>query len=321
MYRGDRTRCAPDWLGPCDWDEMPYFRPWSGWRCSDFWRQNQREIDHLYGGIPNTDCPSGTIGRFGYGTAFCAVSGPTPFASRLPQVVAPQQEPSPGTTSSTSTTTTTNPISYVEVEEYLDLADMRCSTEPRMGRTPEDAGLEWTPPPTQCVIPNLPPLPATDSNGWDNVGYRVKVTARTPVGSSAPASFEPPFMSPVGTPGSLDPLPPERVWFPYYNTSIIDIDAAGGGNTVVDIPGYVSVPMGRITIDNPGGDDVSVIGGVAAGRFVVSDSRSPMPYGYVPSVVMQRTVRLTATAGNVESTATVKVNSDTSYGIVRWVTQ
>ena len=79
--------------------------------------------------------------------------------------------------------------------------------------------------------------------------------------------------------------------------------------------------MGRITIDNSDGDPVSFTGGVVAARMVGDDSRSPLPYGYVPSVIMQRTIRLTATAGNVRSNAIVKVNSDTSYGILRWVTQ
>jgi hypothetical protein len=190
-----------------------------------------------------------------------------------------------------------------------------------MGKQVDDADLEWTPPPTQCVIPDLPPLPATGGDGNPNVGYRVKVTARTSAGSSAPATFEPPFMSVPGSPASLDPDPATRVWFPRVSTPIIDINTAGAGTTRIDIPGYVSVPMGRIRIANGSGDDVAIVGGIAAGRFDVSDSRSSLPYGYVPSVIMQRTVELTATAGNIQSTARVKINSDTSYGIVRWVTQ
>ena len=90
---------------------------------------------------------------------------------------------------------------------------------------------------------------------------------------------------------------------------------------VVDIPGFVSVPMGRITITNPGGDNIALAGGITAGRIVVNDSRDPLPIGYIPSVVMQREILITSVAGNVTSKATVKVNSDTSYGILRWITQ
>jgi len=190
-----------------------------------------------------------------------------------------------------------------------------------MEKVPEDVGREWTPPPTECVLDALPDLPATDANGWDNVGYRVKVTARNAAGSSTPGTFEPPFMSIPGVPATLSPAPAEGVGSPHYHTSIISIDASGGGSTVVDIPGFVSVPMGRITISNPNGDEIGLAGGVTAGRIVIDDNRDPLPLGYVPSVVMQREVLITATAGNITSKATVKVNSDTSYGILRWITQ
>ena len=60
---------------------------------------------------------------------------------------------------------------------------------------------------------------------------------------------------------------------------------------------------------------------MVAGRFLINDSRTLLPYGYAPSVIMQRTVEVSATAGNITSTARVKINSDTSYGILRWVTQ
>lgn len=244
------------------------------------------------------------------------------------RVYAELVDPTPSTTSSTtsstssttSTTTTTIPWILVEREELIDVAEAKCSTEPRMGVGP-DEGLEWTPPPTQCVLASLPDMPDVGGDGWDNLGYRVKATARTAAGSSAAGSFEPPFKSIPGTPGDLDPAPPERVWFPHYDTSIISIDTTGADSTTIDIPSYVSVPMGRVTISNASGDPVSLTGGIVAGRFVVDDPRSTLTYGYVPSVIMQRTIQLTATAGNVVSTAVVKINSDTNYGILRWVTQ
>lgn len=333
---GAGTDCAYVFFGGCDSTERPVQGGFFGWTCTAL-RVGSNSISHGYG-IPATACPAGTAPRFGYGTGYCALNGPQPFRA-AGSARGLQQEPDPGTTtsSSTPTTTTTSPTStttsptsttttvpapvLVETEELVDAPDARCSTEPRMGRTPEDVGLEWTPPQTQCVIPNLPPLPAVDGDGFENVGYRVKATASTAVGSSPAAVTDAPFMAVTGTPGPLDELPPERAWFPYSNTSIIDIDTSGSGTTVVDIPGYVSVPMGSLAVDNLAGDEVSITGGIVAGRFDVVDSRSPKPYGYVPSVIMQRTIRLTARAGNIESDALVRINSDTSYGIVRWVTQ
>ncbi len=191
-----------------------------------------------------------------------------------------------------------------------------------MGKVMADAGLEWTPPATECVLDDLPDLPAVGPDDpWTNVGYRVKVIARSAAGSSDPGTFEPPFMSTPGAAAAASAPPAERVWFPHYDTSIISIDASGAGSMVVDIPGFVSVPMGRITITNPGGDNIALAGGITAGRIVVDDSRDPLPIGYIPSVVMQREILITSVAGNVTSKATVKVNSDTSYGILRWITQ
>ena len=193
----------------------------------------------------------------------------------------------------------------VGVETEVDT----CTAQPKLGQG-SDEDLEWTAI-TQCIIDPLPPLPAGSS-------YRVEVTA---ISSTGATSSNTSFGAPTGT-GVLDDIP-QRVWFPFYEQSIISIDASGGGGdqTVVEIPGYISVPMGRVSIANPGGDAVRLTGGMLAGRIVIDDPRDPLPMGYVPSVVMQRTVELTATAGNIESVARVKINSDTSYGVLRWITQ
>lgn len=193
----------------------------------------------------------------------------------------------------------------VGVESEVD----SCTATPKLGQ-PGDEHLEWTAM-TECLIDPLPPLPAGSS-------YRVEVTAISATGATASSSV---FAAPTGSGVPTDI--PERVWFPFYDSSIISIDASGGGGdqTVVEIPGYVSVPMGRVSISNPGGDAIRLTGGLLAGRIVITDPRDPLPMGYVPSVVMQRTVELTATAGNIESVARVKINSDTSYGVLRWITQ
>lgn len=331
LYRtfGNSGTCAPI---VCDDDEYPSQRNNGSWRCRDL--PNNRLINP---GIWRYNCPSGTDPYFGFGVMYCRPDSPggfmSPVSAALPastETTAPPRTKGVTTPSGfhaaaapSSTTTTTAPpvLIPIEVEELIDVAEAKCSTVPRMEKTPVDLGREWTPPPTECVLDALPDLPATDANGWDNVGYRVKVTARNAAGSSTAGTFEPPFMSIPGVPATLSPAPAERVWFPHYDTSIISIDASGGGSTAVDIPGFVSVPMGRITISNPNGDEISLAGGVTAGRIVIDDNRDPLPLGYVPSVVMQREVLITATAGNITSKATVKVNSDTSYGILRWITQ
>lgn len=310
LYRtaSNNRRCRPV---VCDDDEYPR-RVNGNWRCRSL--PNNTVTNP---GVRNFTCPSGTDPYFGFGVMFCRPDGPVGFMA--PARGAP---PAPAAPVSSGPSTSAPPVLVpIEVEELVEVAEAKCSTVARMEKVPADVGREWTPPPTECVLSDLPDLPATDANGWDNVGYRVKVTARNAAGTSTPGTFEPPFMSIPGVPATLSPVPPERVWFPYYDTSIISIDASGGGSTVVDIPGFVSVPMGRITISNPNGESIGFAGGVTAGRIVIDDARATLPFGYVPSVVMQREVLITATAGNITSKATVKVNSDTSYGILRWITQ
>ena len=91
-----------------------------------------------------------------------------------------------------------------------------------------------------------------------NLGYRISVTARSTAGATSSAGeLTPLFMSVTGAPGTLEPTF-ERVWYPYYNTSIIDVNTSGAGQTTLDIPGYVSVPMGRITINNAAGDPIRI---------------------------------------------------------------
>ena len=238
------------------------------------------------------DCRGNEDGVYAFGFPWCyrtrglaAVdepSGPSAFARYLIEQTPP-------------------PVASVEEEVGS------CTATPIMG----GAGFEtkeWMAR-TQCIIEDLPPLTAGDE-------YRVKVTAINAVATTDSTVT----VSSISGPGTLDE-PFDRVWFPYYEQSIIDIDASGAGSTRISIPGYISVPMGRLTINNPGGDPISFTGGLVAGRIAISDSRDPLPMGYVPSVIMQRTVDLTATAGNITSTARVKINSDTSYGILRWVTQ
>ncbi len=239
-------------------------------------------------------CPSGETGVYAFGEAWCYTpSGGFSSPERV------------GGLSASAEYLSSRLRAPVGVETEVD----SCTATPKLGQ-PGDENLEWTVM-TECIIDPLPALPSGSS-------YRVEVTAISATGATASSTT---FASPTGAGVPTDI--PERVWFPEHQSSIISIDASGGGGdqTVVEIPGYVSVPMGQIDLSNPNGDAIRLTGGLLAGRILVDDPRSPLPLGYVPSVVMQRTVELTATAGNIESVARVKINSDTSYGVLRWITQ
>ena len=273
------------------------------WRCAPACASNEKPVGSwdfdfdtwqwfVDWGCQSLSCSGGRTAVWAYGRKWCyrpggfaATDRPAGLSSFAEHLI--EQTPAPIAT----------------VEEELG----SCTASPLMGGVGyEDK--EWMAQ-TQCVIENLPPLGTGEE-------YRVKVTAINAV-ATTDASVT---VSSITGPGTLDE-PTDRVWFPYYEQSIIDIDASGAGSTTVEIPGYISVPMGRLTIDNPSGDPISFTGGAVAGRIAINDSRASLPMGYVPSVIMQRTVDLTATSGNITSTARVKINSDTSYGILRWVTQ
>lgn len=322
--------------GVCNSDRYPenYFFNFF-WRCTLIPGSDSPSITIDYPdsevNAPTVICPSGTSRRWGYGTAYCKPNG-SGFASPAVDAgsVASDVQAMAEVLASQSFVEALAPPAPVTVL----IADQLCGTTSHMGVPGSGASdelQEWTPPATKCVLKNLPPLPATDGAGNQNIGYIIQVTAHNLINDSTATPLASPVMSITGTPGTLDPTY-VRAWFPYWDPSsstrpskpVIDISAttSGGAAVTVDIPGYVAVPMGHIRINDSIGDPIKMTGGVLAG---VLDTHFPtgssLPFGYVPSLVMQRTVRLTATAGNVTSTAIVKINSDTSYGVTRWVTQ
>jgi hypothetical protein len=334
--------------GGCQSDRYPWNSGIFGWSCpqlADLIETVNGVRSIVYPGsvnAPPQPCPLPNRVVWGYGTVYCRSGGAQGFraavtASTMPPGLADSSTAGPpsatvpealhGQVSAAGNVVQGfAPAQVPTIEQEELLSGIGCASVPRVGAagTP-DEHVEWTPPDTKCVIADLPPLPATDGSGYENVGYLVRVVAHSTVASttltSTPGVLPAPVMAVTGSPGTFDAVA-ERVWFPYYESSIIEVNASGGSAMTLDIPGYVSVPMGRITIDNTNGDSIRMTGGVVAGRLVTdSDPRQPLPFGYVPSVIMQRTVRLVATAGNVTSTAIVKINSDTSYGIQRWVTQ
>ena len=123
--------------------------------------------------------------------------------------------------------------------------------------------------------------------------------------------------------------PPARIVEPWKPTPVVEILTK---NTKVDasvaIAGYVAVPMGRMVITNPDSDNVSIKGGVLAGTFDVADSRAvvgvadSLPIGFKNDIVLQRKVRIVATARNITAVAIVQVNEDgAKYRVNSWVIQ
>ena len=178
-----------------------------------------------------------------------------------------------------------------------------------------------------CQITGLPDLPPVDGVET-NLGYRFDVLATNSVGSSEVGSTVEPY--PLAFDGGGDPLDPApvRVVEPWVPTPIIEINAAGSPRVEVDIPGYVSVPMGRISVTNPDSDPVEIRGGVLTGTFDVTDGRAvpgdadTVPIGFENDFVLQRKIQIVATARNMTATAVVQINEDgANYAINSWVVQ
>lgn len=178
-----------------------------------------------------------------------------------------------------------------------------------------------------CQIAGLADLPPVDGDET-NLGYRFDVVATNSVGSSDVGSTVEPY--PMAFDGGGDPLAPApvRVVEPWIPTPIIEINAVGSPRVEVDIPGYVSVPMGRISVANPDSDPIEIRGGVLTATFDISDGRAvpgdtdTVPIGFENDFVLQRKIQIVATARNIRATAVVQVNEDgANYAINSWVVQ
>ena len=177
----------------------------------------------------------------------------------------------------------------------------------------------------EIAVPDLVPGDATSGN----VGYRFDVSATNSIGSSAaPGSNPEPLPLAFNGSGIALPPPAPRIVEPWRPVPIIEI-VAGNGNADVEvsIAGYVAVPMGRIAITNPDGDAIKINGGVLAGTFDVDDARSvggpgSLPIGFKNDIVLQRKVRIVATARQITAIAVVQVNEDgAKIRINSWVIQ
>ncbi len=173
-------------------------------------------------------------------------------------------------------------------------------------------------PPLQCDIVGL----ATTSLP----GHTFTVTARNAVGLS---TASPSSLVPILTTALLGPLPavPAAPASPEYTpTAIVEFDLPNSAPVELAIPGYISIPQGRLRSNNPHGLDVGVSGGILAAQFDIIDGRSAgessLPIGFIETVV-QRVLRVVSTTdeGLETSTAIVQVNQNGAYAINSWEIQ
>ena len=112
----------------------------------------------------------------------------------------------------------------------------------------------------------------------------------------------------------------------YRPTAVVEINTSASATSHVLVPGYVSIPQGRLLINNPNGDDVQITGGILAAQFDVTDSRAngaqSVPLGFVAAIV-QRVLRIVSTtsAGKESSIAVVQVNQNGAYAVNSWQVQ
>jgi hypothetical protein len=205
----------------------------------------------------------------------------------------------------------------VAVEQYEELGSCETATD------------LWQAAPTSCVIENLPAIPGVDGSGNANLGYRFVVTATNAVGVS-PESVHVPAPAVFAFDG--DPVPPpvepeEPVVEPRVPTyPIVDLQLGHDVPTSVYVPGYIAVPMGRVSVDNPNQHDVQLIGGLLASTFVIDDvtaagAVNSAGLGYQSDIVLQRKIRLVSSAGNTSASAVVQINDDGNFAINSWVVQ
>ena len=174
-----------------------------------------------------------------------------------------------------------------------------------------------------------PPLLECDVEGLDPneiPGYTFTVVATNALGSSTPsAASAPEIIAAVGL--GDPPEPPEPPEPPFFApVPVIDIDLPDTAAVSIAIPSYISVPQGRLYIDNPHGLDVVITGGILAAQYDGSDARASgpqsVPIGFVPAIV-QRKFQLYSWSDdfNESSSAIVQVNDNGAYAVNSWVVQ
>jgi hypothetical protein len=166
---------------------------------------------------------------------------------------------------------------------------------------------------TSCVISGLTPL----------TNYTFTVEATNGVGISALSA--PTAVKQTGL--LLPPAAPADSALPPLAgvTPIIDFALTTATPVVVHVPGYVSIPQGRLRVSNAGGHDITLKGGVLAASFDITEPlRNPAPIG-LENPIVQRTFRIvsetTSGSPHMVSSAIVQVNQGGAWAINSWEVQ
>jgi hypothetical protein len=175
-----------------------------------------------------------------------------------------------------------------------------------------DMTMSWTPD-LKCDISGLDMLTA----------YTFNVKATNAVGDS-PTSPQSANVIPLLGLGAPPALAGPPAVGPFVPPAILDFNLSGTATALVDIPGYVSVPQGRVNVTNPNGQNVRISGGLLASQLDVNDSRGAgnVPIGFEEAVV-QRKLRIVSTTsgGHEVSTAVVQINQNGAYAVNSWEVQ
>jgi hypothetical protein len=137
----------------------------------------------------------------------------------------------------------------------------------------------------------------------------------TPPTDPAASEYLPSTLIPVPAPGT-------------QSSAVVDISFTKALASKVIIPGYISVPQGRVSIATTTGSgankDVELVGGVLTALFSQTPEQpATLQIGLVNPVV-QKTFQLVAvtTSGSpaVNSVAVVQINDYGEYAVNSWVT-
>jgi hypothetical protein len=164
---------------------------------------------------------------------------------------------------------------------------------------------------TMCDLPALPPLDPTD------IEYRFGVTAyntdpTVPTESDLVAGSDDSSLELAQPVVRSVPL---RVPDPIISVS--------GARSALTVPGYISVPMGRIDIDRSQSASVKLSGGILAGTYAVDTNTElaaagSLPIGFANDDILQVTVRLTSRANGTTAQAYVQVNENLDVAVNSW---
>jgi hypothetical protein len=248
-----------------------------------------------------------------------------------PATEAPSTTESPAdsttTTSTSSTTTTTLPPTTTTTTTTTVPATPIPVVDGTWTCAPRSSG--WTAVATDCIVRGLAldTTPGAAPDGGTYLGFRITVTPINGVGVG-PVSAPTDWITSLGTADApADSVAPARSFTPRVPTAVVEVDVSRAATARVSIPGYVSVPMGRLSVKNTPGHDVRINGGILASTFDVTDGRagptdaprpSSLPIGYINDIVLQRTVRVSSTVDRTTVVATVQVNETGEFAVNSW---